>query len=150
MEKLNFPHYEFRISRSQDNKVFIFDPLRKKNVALTPEEWVRQNIIRVLVDDRNFPPSLIVVEAGLKVNRNVRRYDLLVYNREGQPLMLIECKAPVVSISQNTFDQVAAYNLTVKAKFLLVTNGIKHFMACFDPQSKSFNFLDDIPFFDKI
>jgi hypothetical protein len=150
MEKLNFPDYEFRIRHSADNKLFIFDPLRKKEVLLTPEEWVRQHIIRFLIDDRHFPPSLISVEAGIKVNRLSRRFDIVVYNRKGNPFMLIECKSAHVPINQITFDQVAAYNLTIEAEFLLVTNGIKHFFASYDPFLKEFQFQTDIPFFENL
>jgi hypothetical protein len=150
MEKLNFPYYEFRISHSADNKLLIFDLLRKKEVLLTPEEWVRQHVIRFLIDDRHFPPSLISVEAGFKVNRLSRRYDIVVYNREGNPLVLIECKSPNVPIKQKTFDQVAAYNLTIKAKFLLVSNGQKHYFASFDPHLKEFQFQPEIPFYEQL
>jgi hypothetical protein len=150
MEKLNFPNYEFRISHSKDNKLLIFDLLRKKDILLTPEEWVRQHIIRFLTEDRHFPPSLISVEAGMKVNRLIRRYDIVVFNRQAVPLILIECKSPNVPVNQKTFDQVAAYNLTLKAQYLLVTNGIKHFFASFDPELKEFQFQKDIPFFEKL
>lgn len=150
MEKLNFPEYEFRINKSIDNKLVIFDPIRKKEVLLTPEEWVRQHIIRFLTDERHFPPSLISVEAGLKVNRLSRRYDLLVYNKEGNPIVLVECKSTTIPINQKTFDQVAAYNLTVKAQYLLISNGITHFFAGFDFRLKKFNFLADIPNFENL
>jgi hypothetical protein len=150
MEKLNFPYYEFRINQSAENKLLIFDPVRKKEILLTPEEWVRQHIIRFLIDDRNFPSSLISVEAGLKVNRLSRRYDLVVYNREREPFVLIECKAPSVPINQKTFDQVVAYNLTVRAQYLLISNGKKHFFASYNANLKKFQFLEDIPFFDKL
>jgi hypothetical protein len=150
MEKLNFPDYEFRIIRTSDNKLMIFDNLRKKEILLTPEEWVRQNIIRFLVSDRRFPPSLISVESGLKVNRLSRRYDVLIFNREGNPLVLIECKAPNVTVNQETFNQITAYNLTVHAKYFLVSNGKKHFFASYDQNLKKFLFLDDIPFFENL
>jgi hypothetical protein len=150
MEELNFPKYEFRISQSSKNKLMIFDAIRKKDVLLTPEEWVRQNTIRFLIDDRDFPPSLISIETGLKVNRLSKRYDILVYNREGKPLVLIECKAPSVLLNQKTFDQVAAYNLTVKAQFFLITNGKKHFFTRFDPHLNKFHFLEDIPYYEKL
>jgi hypothetical protein len=150
MEKLNFPPYEFRISKSIQNKLYIFDSLRKKEVLLTPEEWVRQHINRFITEERHFPPSLISIEAGLKVNRLSRRYDIVVFNRAGKPFVLIECKAPTVQINQKTFDQVAAYNLTVKAQYLLVTNGIKHFFATHNPHSNKFLFQSDIPYFEDL
>ena len=150
MEKLNFPDYKFRINQSSNNKLLIFDPLRKKDIVLTPEEWVRQNLVRFLIDERHFPPSLISVEAGLKVNRLSRRYDVLIYNRGRDPFVLVECKAPSISINQKTFDQVTTYNLTVRARYLLISNGIKHYFAGYDSDLKKFQFLEDIPFFEKL
>lgn len=150
MEKLNLPQYSFRITRNEDNKVVIFDPLRKKNILLTPEEWVRQHILKFLIEDRGFPSSLISVEAGLRVNRFLRRYDALVYNRTGQPLMLIECKAPGVKVSQNAFDQIIIYNQRFKAQYLLLTNGLKHYCCKLDEANKKFDFLDNIPSFNSL
>jgi hypothetical protein len=147
MEKLNLPEYSFRISR-KENKVMIFDALRKKNILLTPEEWVRQNILRFLTEERGFPPSLISIEAGLKVNRLARRYDALVYDRNRQPLMLVECKAPGVAINQNTFDQISAYNRTTKTIYLLITNGLKHYCCKLDDTAKRYVFLENIPAYD--
>lgn len=145
MEKLNLPLYNFRITKNKDNKVMIFDPLRRKDIPLTPEEWVRQNILKFLIDDRGFPGSLISVEAGLKVNRFLRRYDALVYSRDKQPLMLIECKSPRVHVSQDTFDQITIYNQSFKALYLLVTNGLKHYCCRLDMMNKKYIFLENIP-----
>ena len=94
MQPLNFPQYPFRISRSDTGSLFIYDEYRKKALCLTPEEWVRQHILRFLTEDRGIPKSLISSEAGVKVNTLSRRYDALVYNRRGLPVLLIECKAP--------------------------------------------------------
>lgn len=150
MEKLNLPLYNFRITRDKDNKVMIFDPLRKKDIPLTPEEWVRQNILKFLIDDRGFPNSLISVEAGLKINHFLRRYDALVYSRDKQPLMLIECKAPGIQVNQDTFDQITIYNQNFKALYLLVTNGLKHYCCKLDVNNKKYVFLENVPTYDQL
>jgi hypothetical protein len=150
MEKLNLPAYSFQITKSATADLLIFDPLRKKKVLLTPEEWVRQNIIHFLIEEKKFPESLISLEAGIKVNRQSRRYDALIYSRSGTPLVLVECKAASVAILQDTFDQVTAYNRTVKANYLLITNGIKHYFCKINMETKRYEFLDDIPVFDEL
>jgi hypothetical protein len=150
MEKLNLPLYTFRITKNKDNKVMIFDPLRKKDIPLTPEEWVRQNILKFLIDDRGFPNSLISVEAGLRVNRFLRRYDALVYSRDKQPLMLIECKAPGIQVNQDTFDQITIYNQNFKAPYMLVTNGLKHYCCKLDVNNKKYVFFENVPTYDQL
>jgi hypothetical protein len=150
MEKLNLPVYSFRISRSSREILLIFDPIRKKNVVLSPEEWVRQNIIRYLTEEKKFPAPLISMEAGIKVNRLARRYDALVFDRFGKALVLIECKAPSVSIQQETFDQVAAYNTSIRANYLLITNGMKHYFCKVIAAKQKYDFKGDIPAFDEL
>ena len=150
MQKLNLPDYSFKITTSEDNTLWIYDTLRKKKVLLTPEEWVRQNIIRFLVEEKSFPLSLFSVETGIKVNQRVKRFDALVYDRLGKPLMLIECKAPNVRINQDTFDQISAYNLTVLAKYLLITNGLNHYCCKLNETKNSFNFLKEIPSYSQL
>ena len=147
IQKLNLPSYHFKITEEEDGKLSIYDAHRRKNVRLTPEEWVRQHMIRFLIEERSFPTSLISLEAGLKINRRNKRYDALVYNRDGRPLLLIECKAPGISISQQTFDQIVAYNQTIRAADLLVTNGIRHFFCRFNPETSHYSFLPEIPFY---
>ena len=128
MTKLNLPEYNFRLQQSAKGPR-IFDTIRKKFVALTPEEWVRQNFIQYLTEEKKYPLSLISVETGLKYNRLKKRCDITIYDRKGATWMLVECKAPEVNISQETFDQVATYNMGGKEKtrFLAVTNGLKHY-----------------------
>jgi hypothetical protein len=145
MEKLNLPAYRFRIKKSSDDKLFIFDEIRQKNILLTPEEWVRQHLIRFLIEVKKYPASLISIESGVKVNRLSRRYDALVYSRQGYPILLMECKASTVSINQTTFDQIVAYNQTVRAKYLLVSNGMKHYCCKLNTDARNYNFLEDIP-----
>lgn len=150
MQKLNLPEYSLKITTSENNKQWIYDSFRKKNILLTPEEWVRQNILCFLVKEKMFPASLISIESGIKVNRMARRYDALVYDRKGNPLMLVECKAPEVKISQDTFDQITAYNLTILARYLLITNGKSHYCCKFDEQKNSFDFLEGIPSYEEL
>ena len=150
MERLNFPSYPFRITEDPDGKRYIFDSIRRKNLALTPEEWVRQHVLTYLKEEKKYPANLISTEAGLKVNRLSRRYDALVFNRQGIPALLIECKAPSVKIDQKVFDQIIAYNQTVQAVYLLVTNGLKHFCCRLDTSEKKFIFLEEIPEFDAL
>ena len=126
MIKLNLPVYNFRI-REQNSKQQIFDTNRKKFVALTPEEWVRQNFTRYLVEEKQYPVSLISIEKGLLVERRNKRTDIVIYNRSGNPLVIVECKAPEVKITPDVFDQIVRYNISLNANYLVVTNGIEHF-----------------------
>jgi len=147
MQELNLPSYNFRL-KEENNIVFIFDAIRKKFVVLTPEEWVRQNFIRFLTEDKKYPASLVAVEIGLKYNQLRKRADVLIYNKAGQPHLMIECKAPEVKISQDTFHQIAAYNMSFKVNYLVVTNGLDHFCCKMDYTSNSYQFLQMIPDFE--
>ena len=135
MQQLNFPSYTFRFKNSE-NKLSIFDDIRKKFIVLTPEEWVRQNCINFLLIEKKYPRSLINVEKELSVNGIKKRYDIVVYKPDGNIRVLIECKAPGISINQKTFDQIAQYNLTLKADLLMVTNGLSHYYCRMDYQKK--------------
>ena len=146
MEQLNLPPYQFKLKKS-DDRVQIFDSIRKKYVVLTPEEWVRQNFLKYLIHEKNFPSSLIAVEAGLKYNQLQKRADVLVYDKSGSPFLLVECKASSVKISQDTFDQIARYNMTFKVKYLVVTNGLNHFCCMMDYTDNSYKFLETVPAF---
>ncbi|MCW3104578.1 MAG: restriction endonuclease subunit [Bacteroidetes bacterium] len=147
MQELNLPSYNFRL-KEENNIVFIFDAIRKKFVVLTPEEWVRQNFIRFLTEDKKYPTSLVAVEIGLRYNQLRKRADVLIYNKAGQPHLMIECKAPEVKISQDTFQQIAAYNMSFKVNYLVVTNGLDHFCCKMDYTSNSYQFLQMIPDFE--
>ncbi len=144
MQKLNFPPYTFRVKNSE-NKPLIFDPIRKKFVVLTPEEWVRQHTVAHLAKAYNYPLSLINVEKELKVNRLSKRYDIVVFESNGTIQLIVECKAPKVAITQETFDQIARYNLSLKASYLMVTNGLNHYFCQMDYEQKKYIFLRDIP-----
>lgn len=143
MHQLNFPTYQFRFKNSE-NKVLIFDIIRKKFVVLQPEEWVRQNCIHYLINDKKYPKSLINVEKELKVNGLKKRYDVVVFKPNGNIQLIIECKAPTIAITQTTFDQIARYNLTLNADFLMVTNGLNHYYCQMDFETEQYNFLTDI------
>ena len=147
MTPLNLPSYNFKIKNSK-NKRFIFDAIRKKFMVLTPEEWVRQHFVSYLISEKNYPTSLIAVEKQLTVNGLKKRTDILVFNSTGTPEIIVECKAPSVPISQNTFDQIARYNLKLQAKFLIVTNGLDHYYCQMDFENERYQFLKDIPKYD--
>ena len=125
MVSLNLPPCDFTLKRDGD-KVYILDILRKKYLLLTPEEWVRQHFVHYLINDLDYPKSLIKIEGGLKFNALSKRSDIVVFSREGSPWMLIECKAPDVKLRQATIEQAATYNHTLRAKFLVITNGMMH------------------------
>ena len=144
MQKLNFPNYTFRFKNSE-NKVAIFDEIRKKFIVLTPEEWVRQHVVRFLLVEKNFPKSYINVEKVLKINGLTKRYDVVVFNPDGSIFLAVECKAPGVPISQHTFDQIARYNMTLKAVHLMVTNGLNHYFCQMDHEAEQYIFLPDAP-----
>lgn len=123
----------------------VFDPVRKRWVALTPEEWVRQHFLNHLVHDLGCPASLVRVECTLSLNGLTKRADLVVYDRTGAPLALVECKAPGVKITQAVFDQAARYNMVFKVKWLFVTNGMEHYACAIDHQRGSVEFLRRLP-----
>ncbi|TDR25503.1 type I restriction enzyme HsdR N-terminal domain-containing protein [Flavobacterium cheniae] len=144
MQNLNFPTYSFRFKNSE-NKVSIFDEIRKKFILLTPEEWVRQHVVQFLLQDKNYPKSYINVEKLIKINDLSKRYDGVVFQPNGEIFLLIECKAPEVTISQQTFDQIARYNLVLKAKYLMVTNGLNHYFCQMDFENEKYVFLKELP-----
>ncbi len=146
MQPLNLPAYDFRI-QNRRGKEMIFDPIRQKYVRLTPEEWVRQHFVQYLVRERGVPQALVAVEMGFTYQRMARRADVVVYDRQGRPLMMVECKAPEVEIRQDVFDQVARYNRVVQARYLVVTNGLVHFCCVLDPAQHTYRFLDELPMY---
>lgn len=141
---MNFPVYSFRFKNSE-NKVSIFDEIRKKFILLTPEEWVRQHVVQFLLQDKKYPKSYINVEKLIKINDLSKRYDGVVFEPNGEIFLLIECKAPEVPISQQTFDQIARYNLVLKAKYLMVTNGLNHYFCQMDFENEKYVFLKELP-----
>ncbi len=144
MHQLNLPEANFKILQEND-KLKIFDIIRKKYVAFTPEEHVRQQFIHYLINEKNYPKGLLAVEKQLKVYDTEKRADIVLYNSSGKPLVIVECKAPSINISQKAFDQITRYNMTFKAKFLIVTNGLKHYCCKPDYENNTYDFLKDIP-----
>lgn len=149
MQVLNLPTYSFRI-KSEKGKEYIFDDLRKKFVRLSPEEWVRQNFIRFLIEEKQFRPALMAPEAGVMVNGNALRADLIVYGRHGQPVVAVEFKAPTVKITQETFNQIVRYNMELKVDYLIVSNGLAHYCCLIDYLNNSYAFIENIPGFDEV
>ena len=149
MQELNFPKFEYRF-KSTENKVSIFDVIRKKFIILQPEEWVRQHCIHYLINVKKFPLSLINVEKELIINGLKKRYDIVVYNSDGSIHLIVECKSYKVEINQNTFDQIARYNLTLDANYLMVTNGINHYYCQMNMEEERYAFLRDIPEYSRV
>jgi len=147
--KLNLPEYQFRI-KELNAKFQIFDDQRKKFVALTPEEWVRQNFLQYLIRDKNYPQSLISVEGGLKLFRRSKRTDIVVFNSQGKPLLIVECKSPETIINQDVFDQILRYNMALQVKYLILTNGLNHFICTIDYLNQSYHFLQEIPEYNNL
>ena len=143
MLQLNFPNYTFKI-KNIENEDYIFDEIRKKYIKLTKEEWVRQNCVNFLVKEKKFPQVLINVEKTLKINNLSKRYDIVVYNSDGSIKLLVECKSPEIKITQKTFDQIAIYNMSLKADLLMVTNGINHYYCKIDYENQCYKFINDI------
>ncbi|SNZ00079.1 type I restriction enzyme HsdR N-terminal domain-containing protein [Flagellimonas pacifica] len=148
MQPLNFPKYQFRI-KSSENRLYIFDVIRKKFVLLQPEEWVRQHVVHFLIFTKKYPKSLINVEKQLNVNNLKKRYDVVVFKSNGTIDVLAECKAPEIKINQSTFDQISQYNLNLKADHLMVTNGLEHYYCKMDFEHEKYMFLKEIPDFSR-
>ncbi|MBE7652902.1 type I restriction enzyme HsdR N-terminal domain-containing protein [Tenacibaculum finnmarkense genomovar finnmarkense] len=144
MQKLNLPTYKFRL-KSNDNKTFIFDNLRKKYLVLTPEEWVRQHFVQFLIEEKKYPATLIAIEKQLIINNLKKRTDIVIFSSDGTPNIIVECKAPKIKIAQDTFDQIARYNLKLNANYLIVTNGLEHYFCQLDKENETYIFLRDIP-----
>ena len=147
MQRLNFPTCGFRFKNSE-NKMAIFDRVRKKFVILTPEEWVRQNFVQYLIQDRGYSRGLIRIEHGFSFRGALQRADVVAHDRNGGPLLVAECKAPDVAVSQRAFDQIARYNTVLGCRLLVVTNGLKHYCCEVDRESQSLIFLPDVPQFE--
>lgn len=148
MQTLNFPAYNFRLKNSENN-LLIFDEIRKKFVVLQPEEWVRQHTLKYLIQEKKFPKSLINVEKQLTINGMTKRYDIVIFRPDGKIYLLVECKAPQITIDQSTFDQIARYNLKLEAEYLMVTNGLDHYYCKMDIEAEKYSFLRDIPDFSR-
>ncbi len=144
MSGLNLPPFPLKI-RKQNDKEYIFDRLRKQYVRLTPEEYVRQHLVHFLIEHRQFPEALLANEVTIGLGNLRRRCDTVLYDKFLQPVMIVECKAPSVVINQQTFDQIARYNMTLQVRWLLVTNGLQHYCCRIDYEKGEYSFEKDIP-----
>ena len=143
MLQLDFPNYTFKIKNS-GNGDYIFDEIRKKYIKLTKEEWVRQNCVKFLINEKNFPSILINIEKTIKINKINKRYDIVVYKPDGRIKLLVECKSPEIKINQKTFDQIAVYNMNLKSEQLMVTNGFEHYYCEINYKKGHYTFLKDL------
>lgn len=144
MTRLNFPDFDLKLKQI-NGKTNIFDIIRKKFIVLTPEEWVRQHLVHLLIFHYNYPRSLIKIESGTSYNKLQKRTDIVIYNRSGECFMVVECKAPEININAKTFEQASSYNYTLKACYVLVSNGLKHFCCAINHKENSYKFIQGIP-----
>ena len=147
--EINLPSYEIKL-RDQGGKREIFDFLRRRYVALTPEEWVRQHFVHYLVEHKGYPKGLLANELELRVGEKHLRCDTVLYNNALQPQMIIEYKAPSVSITQRVFNQISAYNILLHVDYLVVSNGVQHYCCRMDYARRSYEFLHDIPLYQDL
>lgn len=144
MQQLNLPAFDYRLQGTAE-KPKIFDTLRRKYVALTPEEWVRQHFVHFLISQKGYPASLLANEVKMKVGEKTLRADSVLYDRTLQPQMAIEYKAPHIAITEKVFNQIAIYNMQLHVDYLIVSNGIQHFCCRMDYENQNYLFLEDIP-----
>ena len=144
------PEYDYKVKQREDGSWAIWDRLRERWVALTPEEWVRQHFVEWLITDKDFPAALMGNELSLTQNGISRRCDTVVGDRTGQPLVIVEYKAPSINITQKVFDQIVRYNMVLKARYLMVSNGLVHYCCQIDYEKNSYRFLEEIPCYESL
>lgn len=144
MEVLNLPNFNDILKINISNKT-IYDSFRKRHVSLTPEEWVRQNFLWFMVKALKFPEGLLSVEMPIELNGLKRRCDIVAFNHKAEPKLIVECKASSIKINQNTFTQIATYNLKLQVDYLIITNGLDHYCCKMDYENNSYSFLEKIP-----
>lgn len=149
MLSLNLPAFDIKID-VRNGKSFIFDTIRKRYVALTPEEWVRQHFVHFLIDHKGYPQALLANEVMVKLNATTKRCDTVLYRRNLSARMIIEYKAPHVEITQPVFDQISRYNMVLKVDYLIVSNGMQHYCCLMDYNNQTYTFLKDIPDYHKL
>jgi len=149
LKQLNLPQYSFIIT-GKEGQEMILDTIRKKFIKLTPEEWVRQSFIRYLVNEGRYPPGLIGIEVMSKYNNLKKRVDILIHDRTGKPVMIIECKAPDIELNDKVFDQIVTYNMGFRVPYLIVTNGMDHYACKIDFENNKYDFLLVIPLYDDL
>lgn len=144
--QLNLPPYALKLKRIGE-KVYVFDELRKRNLLLTPEEWVRQHWVQHLATEMKYPKSLMKIEGGMALQGLQKRTDLVIYNNEGKKILLAEFKAPEIKITQKTFEQISNYNTQHRIPLLLVSNGLQHYYCRINFEDKTFDFLEALPIY---
>lgn len=149
MLALNLPTYAAKVI-TKEGKQLIFDPLRSRYVALTPEEWVRQHFVNFLLTEKGYPQNLVGNEISIRLNNTQKRCDTIVYDRFLSPLAIIEYKAPSVQVTKTTFDQIARYNMALQVRYLLISNGLSHYCCRIDYETQDYAFLKDIPFYNEL
>jgi hypothetical protein len=149
LKQLNLPQYSFRIT-GKEGEEMILDPIRKKYVRLTPEEWVRQNFVQYLIQEGKYPPGLLGIEVMSPYNKLKKRVDILVHNRSGAPVMIVECKSPDIIIDETVFDQIVSYNMGYRVPYIVVTNGIVHYAFKIDFELNKFEYLLMIPLYEDL
>ena len=146
LQILNLPSYDHKLKRIND-KLCIWDIIRKKNIVLTPEEWVRQHFIQHLINEHQYPKNLIKLESSLDYNKRLKRTDIQVFDREGNLFMIVECKAPYIELSQSVFTQAAQYNQVLKAPYLTISNGMIFHCCKTDWELQKIDFMETLPLF---
>lgn len=149
MDTLNLPKTELKVT-TRAGKPHVFDFLRRKYVTLTPEEWVRQQFVHFLVDSKGYPAECIANEVSIRLGSMRKRCDTVVYGREAEPLMIVEYKSPGVEITQQVFDQISRYNIRLRVKWLIVSNGLQHYCCHIDYANGTYRFVEDIPSYTDI
>lgn len=144
MLELNLPSFEIKVAKI-NGRPSVFDKLRKKYVALTPEEWVRQHFVNFLISEKEYPEALIANEMQVNLNGQKKRCDSVIFDRMGEPLVIVEYKAPEVNITQKVFDQIARYNIVLRVQYLIVSNGIGHYCCMVDYETQTIQYLSEIP-----
>jgi virulence-associated protein VagC len=149
LKELNLPQYSFKITGKEGNEM-ILDPVRRKYVKLTPEEWVRQNFIQYLINEGKYPAGLLGIEVLFRFNKLRRRVDILVHNRTGEPVLIVECKSPDVKIDEVVFEQIVTYNMKFKVPYIVVTNGLHHYACKIYHEEMRFEYLLVIPLYEDL
>ena len=149
MEPLNLPPYDIKVSE-KDGKRLIFDELRRRYVALTPEEWVRQHFVHYLIGHLGYPAGLLANEVELKIGDKRLRCDSILFDKQAHPQMIIEYKAPNIQLTQRVFSQISAYNLLLHVDYLIVSNGMQHICCRMDYTNNTYHFLQEIPTYEEV
>jgi hypothetical protein len=149
LQALNLPPYPFKITEV-NGQLTLFDEIRKKTIIITPEEWVRQHFVQYLIQQKNYPKTLIKLEGGHKLHGRAKRSDIIVFDNEGRKILMVECKAPGVPINQKVFEQIARYNMVQKIELLAVTNGLQHYFCTINFEDGSYRFINELPVYPAV